>query len=1042
VATYTIKLVVAGEDQASGPLRKSKDAVDGLGDSSDKSGPKIRGFAEIATGALRRMGELATEAALGAGQAIAGFVAQSISQAGDFEAGMNRFGAVVGSAMQESGQSLDSFKQLFLDMGAQTQYSAAQAQDAAINLAKGGIDPATLAAGGLEAAMNLAAAGELDLADAAEISAKQFGVWVDASASAAEKAAFLAKSSDLLAQAANASTVDVDDLALGMANAGGVAKLAGASFQETVQTMALLAPGFSSAADAGTSFKTFLSRLVPQTDAQAAAMARLGLLTSEGTSRFYDANGAFIGMEGAAQLLQGSLKGLNNEQKQVELNAIFGADAIRAAAIIAENGADGFNRMGDSMSAAGTAAQQAAARQQGFAFALESAKGSLETFGIVAGSLVLPALTALLQQAVIPAINGVTTFAQALGDPSTRLGTMAKVMANAVVPGLIGLSAATAFYAVSQIPVMIAAVSASSTVFMAQAAAIAATLLPLAAVAAAVTWAAASWNDYSNKVDSASTQLLESRGWWNASTQALKAYEGAQLSANKNIAASAATVKELRSEIQGELEDMGRRMSAGMVSEQQYATEMAAINAKADALKVATGNLDSQIAAENRAAAAGLTATQQAQGLRDATADMGSQASLTASDIEALGNKIAETYAQGGEAVAAYVSTQASFLDGAEERRSAHADQLASIGQESNDRIAGLDKDHTAKMVDLAGELQNATTAKQREGILRRIAEETQSYEERKNDLKAANAERLATEQTGFTEREQQAAASYIAEQAAQRAHLGQMLVDYVVSQATLGNISKDKAAEITGALEQAYGLQESSTATVFLNMAGEIDKFASSSGGSVQTLIGHLGDQEQAAIDTERAMTDMSKEYVATAVTNFTEKGGEAEDYAKTLRGIPGEVRTRIVTSYSEERDGPGGKGNATSGRLPGGGTYSGTRATGGTIPANTFAEVTEVNRPELLSVGGRTYLMMGGAAGTVTPASPEAPVMGAAGGGGGGATIQIQSHMTITGNVIDNEARLAALSDRIAERAVELVAAELSGAVDLLYQSNGAAQ
>jgi phage tail tape-measure protein len=153
LATYTIKLVVAGEDQASAPLGKAKGAVDGLGDSSSKSAPQIKGFAEIATGALRRVGEIGADAALGAAGAIASFVSSSVSQAGDFEAGMNRFSAVVGSSLGESGKTVGDFQQLFLDMGAQTSYSAAQAQDAAINLAKGGIDPATLAAGGLEAAL-------------------------------------------------------------------------------------------------------------------------------------------------------------------------------------------------------------------------------------------------------------------------------------------------------------------------------------------------------------------------------------------------------------------------------------------------------------------------------------------------------------------------------------------------------------------------------------------------------------------------------------------------------------------------------------------------------------------------------------------------------------------------------------------------------------------------------------------------------------------------------------------------------------------------
>jgi TP901 family phage tail tape measure protein len=866
---------------ASGQFASSAEkAAAGIIDSSDdvakQGGKGYKSFEEVASGALRKVGEMAVDYAAQAGAAIVQFVGDSIGQAGDFEAGMNRFGAVVGSAMDDSGQSLESFSKLFLKLGADTQYSAAQAQDAAINLAKGGIDPATIAAGGLEAALNLAAAGELDLAQAAEITAKQYGVWVSASASAAEKAAFLAESADLLSQAANASTVDVDDLALGLSNAGGVAKVSGLSFRETVTTMALLAPGFSSAADAGTSFKTFLTRLIPTTDAQASAMAKLGLLTADGSSAFYDATGSFIGMEKAAGLLQNATKGLTNEQKQMALQAIFGSDALRAGAILAEQGADGYDRMAGSMSAAGTAAEQAAARNKGFNFALESAKGSLENFGIVAGSLALPALTDLLTNAVIPLINGLTDFASALADPTTMTGQWASVLSSLLVPSLEGLAAATVAYAATQLPVLITAVTASSGAFMAQAAAIAATMIPLAAVAVAVAGVAWAYNDYNSKIATATQKLLESKSWWEASTQALDAYKAAQLETNPSIAAAAATVESLRAQIEQETEALGRRMTAGQESDAQYATDIAHINTLAGSLQAATTNLDAQTQASVRTAAAGQTATAAAATMGTQTEIMGGQVALTADEVEKLGQKIQDTYQKGGEALGAYVTTEATFLDGVEQRQSEHATKIAA----------------------LEAQKQQATTAEQQKGINDQIAALNQDYA----DQEAAQA------------------ASYAEQQAAQQAHLGQMLIDYTVSQATLGNISKEKAAEITAALAEQYGLQESDTATIFLHMAGSIDEFASSSSSNIGDLIGTLEDQQAAAVDTEQAMTSMSKEYVATAVANFVEKGGEAADYAEKLRSIPKRVDTEVHTTYTNSGDHPGKDDTGPPGKAIGG--------------------------------------------------------------------------------------------------------------------------
>lgn len=401
--------------------------VDGLGQTAAKSG----GFGQIITGALRQIGSIAVDAFMEAGKAAIGFVTDSIKVAGDFEAGMGRFAAVTGDSLADSGLSLKDFRDQFLQLGKDTQYSAAEAEEAAINLAKGGIDPLTISATALKGTMDLAAAGELDLGVASEITAKQLGVWKDAGLDGVTMA-------NLLAQAANASTVDVEDLAMGLANSGGTAKTAGVDYKDLVTTMALIAPNFSSATDAGTSLKTFFSRMIPTTKAQTAAMVDLGLATVDGKSAFFDAKGQFIGMESAAKMLQGATKNLTKEQKLNYLQTIFGNDAIRAAAAIAEAGADGYDAMTESMDKAGTAAEQAAKRQIGFNFAQEQLKGSLETLQIILGTALLPLLTDFLNNVITPGINTVMNFAQGFFDASDKVGFLTDAL-NAVVPGAGGI---------------------------------------------------------------------------------------------------------------------------------------------------------------------------------------------------------------------------------------------------------------------------------------------------------------------------------------------------------------------------------------------------------------------------------------------------------------------------------------------------------------------------------------------------------------------------------------------------------------------------
>lgn len=89
---------------------------------------------------------------------------------------------------------------------------------------------------------------------------------------------------------------------------------------------------------------------------------------------------------------------------------------------------------------------------------------------------------------------------------------------------------------------------------------------------------------------------------------------------------------------------------------------------------------------------------------------------------------------------------------------------------------------------------------------------------------------------------------------------------------------------------------------------------------------------------------------------------------------------------------------GNAGYGDYSGYGYYSEAdlratfgRATGGSVSAGSMYEVNE-RGPELLSTGGRDYLMMGGEGGYVTPITP-----GAASGGGGPVTITYAPQITI---------------------------------------------
>jgi TP901 family phage tail tape measure protein len=421
-----VVIKLSAVDAASGVLERVAHNVRGVGDAADAQRGAFGGLEQVAVGALRQIGAAAVNLATTGIAALADQLRTSVDVAANFESALYKFQAVAGDSLTKAGLSFDDVKKKALALGASTQFSAQQALDAMTELMKGGVNVKDVMGGATDATLALAAAAQLDLANAATIVAKQLGVWGETGVTAANVA-------DLLASAANASTVDVEELALGLANVGGSAKVAGLSFEETVQTMALIAPSFSSASDAGTSMKTFLQRLIPTTKDATQMMIELGLATKDGNSKFFDAKGNFIGMEKAAQLLYDATKGLSEEQKFLALNTIFGSDAIRAAAAIANAGASGYNEMGQAMKDAGGAAQAAAIMQQGYKFTLDQFNAAVETLQITVGSALLPYLT----QLVAAAAEGVNTFT---GWASSILSASDPLEALAKQIGLVGVT--------------------------------------------------------------------------------------------------------------------------------------------------------------------------------------------------------------------------------------------------------------------------------------------------------------------------------------------------------------------------------------------------------------------------------------------------------------------------------------------------------------------------------------------------------------------------------------------------------------------------
>jgi len=368
-----------------------------------KLGLDKSGFDRGMDGMHQNLGQVGQKMA-GAGRAMSmgltlpllGVAALSVKSAASFETSMNQIQAASGASATE----LKGLSDYAKEMGAATVFSAGEAGAAMLELAKAGFTAAQIKAGSLKATMDLAAAGGLELADAATITSNAMNTF----GLAAEDASTIAAA---LAGGANASSADVSDLALALSQVGPGAKTAGLSMQETVAVLSEFADKGIRGQDAGTSLKTMLTNLVPSTDKAAKTFKELGI-------SFTNADGSFKSIAEISQILQDKMGGLSAEQRTLAMNTMFGSDATRAATILMEGGSKAIDKYTEATSNQSAATDMAKARMKGMGGALENMKGSLETAAITIGEILAPGVKAAAGgiMAVANGLNAMPGWAQ------------------------------------------------------------------------------------------------------------------------------------------------------------------------------------------------------------------------------------------------------------------------------------------------------------------------------------------------------------------------------------------------------------------------------------------------------------------------------------------------------------------------------------------------------------------------------------------------------------------------------------------------------
>ena len=360
---------------------------------------------EELAGGLEKSGSktgIVTKGITAAGLAVAAFGVASVKMAADFDEQMSTVQANSGATTAQLGQ----FREAALQAGASTVYTASESAGAINDLAKAGMSVSDILSGGLTASLNLAAAGQMDVGNAAEYMSQALTMFHLSGKNAASTA-------DALAAGADKAVGNVSDFGDALNNCGVMANSFGMNLQETVGVLGLFAQNGIVGAEAGTQLNSMLMRLAhPASDAEG-TMKELGIST-------HDASGKFVGMANLAGQLHDKLGKLTDQQRQEAEATIFGSYAIKGAGIIMDAGKQGVEDWTKAVSDSGFAAQQASNKTNNL-------KGDLKMLESATQS----AMTKIGEGAQGP----LRSFTQGLTDLITDFGNLPAGVQQAIVLG-------------------------------------------------------------------------------------------------------------------------------------------------------------------------------------------------------------------------------------------------------------------------------------------------------------------------------------------------------------------------------------------------------------------------------------------------------------------------------------------------------------------------------------------------------------------------------------------------------------------------------
>lgn len=299
----------------------------------------------------------------------------------EFESAMSKVSALSGA----TGKDLSTLEKAAREMGGTTRYGSTEAANALSYMSLAGWDTQQMVKG-LKPVLNLASAGQMDLAQASDIVTDMMSMF----GLEAEQAG---RATDVFAVAQANSNTTVSQLGEALKKSGSAAAAAGQSLEDTSAVLGVLANNGIKGSEAGTALNAMFR------DLQAAAVD--GKVAIGDTSvAVYDANGNMRSMVDIIADVEKATEGMTQEQKHNALASIFQQRSLKGMNTLLNSGSGELKKLqGELNNSTGAAQTMADEMDNNLKGSFMKLKSAMEDIGIAISQMTSGPLKAIVDWA-------------------------------------------------------------------------------------------------------------------------------------------------------------------------------------------------------------------------------------------------------------------------------------------------------------------------------------------------------------------------------------------------------------------------------------------------------------------------------------------------------------------------------------------------------------------------------------------------------------------------------------------------------------------